>query len=206
MNTEKIKEFEELMLSVDREGVDKLVDYIRNKTDFYKAPASTRYHSCHEGGLLEHSLNVWYCLKEKCDNPIWRDYLLNSTSSDSLIISALLHDICKTNFYVTEFRNKKVYSDNGSKYDSNGHYDWKSVPSYTIDDKSPYGHGEKSVEIIRSFIKLRPVELFAIRWHMGFTEPKENYNCISKAMQMYPLVLALHEADLEATYLLEEEE
>ena len=187
-----IKKFEELLLSTKREGIETLLEFIR-KSDFYTAPASTKYHSCHEGGLLEHSLNVYKCLVAKLDNPIWKDALAE-IPKESLVVSSLLHDLCKTYFYVVEYRNKK--NDDGI---------WEKVPYYTIDDKIAYGHGEKSVMMIEEYIKLTPVERYSTRWHMGWSEPKENYNALGKAMGKYPLVLALHEADQEATYLLEGE-
>lgn len=199
-----IEQFEELLTSVKRDGMDKLLEFIR-KSDFYTAPASTRYHSCHEGGLLEHSLNVANCLFNKLHNPIWAD-ILNEVGRESLIISALLHDICKTYFYGIEMKNKKIYSDHGKKSDSNGRFDWETVPSYVVDDKIPYGHGECSVMMVEEFMKLKPVERYAIRWHMGFTEPKESWNTLTAAIKKYPLILALHEADVESTYLLEKEE
>lgn len=203
-NQANIEKFEAMLTQYNRPGMDKLIEYIR-KSDFYTAPASTRFHSCHEGGLLEHSLNVADCLLKKLDNPVWAD-ILNEVGQESIIISALLHDICKSNFYVVELKNKKVYSDHGKKSDSNGRYDWETVPGYTVDDKIPYGHGEKSVMMIEEFMKLKPVERYAIRWHMGYTEPKENWNTVSLAIKKYPLVLAIHEADMESTYLIEEEE
>lgn len=189
--TEKIKRFEKLLLSTEREGVDKLLEFIR-KSDFYTAPASTRFHSCHEGGLLEHSLNVYDCLTAKRHNPIWKP-IFDDIPESSLIIVALLHDLCKTYFYTVEMRNKKI---DGV---------WEQVPFYTIDDKIPYGHGEKSVMMIEEFIKLLPYERYSIRFHMGWTEPKELYNTLGKVFSKYPLSIALHEADQEATYLLEEE-
>lgn len=188
-----IEEFEKLLLSVNREGMDELISFIR-KSDFYNAPASTRFHSCHEGGLLEHSLNVYKCLKDKKENGIWKDALQN-VKDESIIISALLHDLCKTYFYSIDYRNKK--NESGV---------WERVPYYTVDNRIPYGHGEKSVMMIEEYIKLFPVERYAIRWHMGWSEPKESYNDLGKAMSKYPLVLALHEADQEATYLFEKEE
>ena len=203
-NQANIEKFEAMLTQYNRPGMDKLIEYIR-KSDFYTAPASTRFHSCHEGGLIEHSLNVADCLLKKLDNPVWVD-ILNEVGQESIIISALLHDICKSNFYVVELKNKKVYSDHGKKSDSNGRYDWETVPGYTVDDKIPYGHGEKSMMMIEEFMKLKPVERYAIRWHMGYTEPKENWNTVSLAIKKYPLVLAIHEADLESTYLIEEEE
>lgn len=202
-NQANIEKFEAMLTQYNRPGMDKLIEYIR-KSDFYTAPASTRFHSCHEGGLLEHSLNVADCLLKKLDNPVWAD-ILNEVGQESIIISALLHDICKSNFYVVELKNKKVYSDHGKKSDSNGRYDWETVPGYAVDDKIPYGHGEKSVMMIEEFMKLKLVERYAIRWHMGYTEPKENWNTLSLAIKKYPLVLAIFEADLESTYIIEEE-
>ena len=200
---QNIERFEQLLRSTKREGIENLIDFIR-KSDFYTAPASTRFHSCHEGGLLEHTLNVYDCLNRIMKNEFWREK--TDVTEANIIISSLLHDMCKSYYYITEYKNKKIYSENGTKSDTNGRFDWVSVPGYTVDDKIPYGHGEKSVMMIEEFIKLEPVERYAVRWHMGFTEPKENWNTLSAAIRKYPLVLAIHTADLEATYLLEKEE
>ena len=189
-----IVEFENLLGQVKREGMDNLISFIK-KSDFYTAPASTRYHSNFRGGLLIHSLNVYDRLCQKLQNDeVW--FKNGKTYSDeTLIIVALLHDVCKTFFYKETTRNQK--NDETGK--------WEKVPYYTVEDKFPFGHGEKSVFMIERYIRLTKEEAMAIRWHMGFTEPKENWNCISAAIAQYPLVLALHLADLEATYLLEEE-
>ncbi|ASN71590.1 hypothetical protein 10S8_34 [uncultured Caudovirales phage] len=194
MNQELIEKFEKLLLETKRPGIESLLEFIR-KSDFYSAPASTRFHGAHEGGLLEHSLNVFDCLAEKkaSDNAIWHKALVN-VQSESIIISSLLHDLCKTYFYITEMRNKK-----------NEQGQWEQVPFYSVNDLIPYGHGEKSVMMIEEYIKLLPAERYAIRWHMGSYEPKELWNTLGTAMEKYPLVLALHEADMEATYLLEKE-
>lgn len=194
MNQELVEKFEKLLLDTKRPGIENLLEFIR-KSDFYTAPASTRFHGAYEGGLLEHSLNVLDCLAEKkaSDNAVWHKVLVN-VQSESVVISSLLHDLCKTYFYTTEMRNKK---------DESGA--WVQVPFYTVDDKIPYGHGEKSVMMIEEYIKLLPAERYAIRWHMGSYEPKELWNTLGTAMEKYPLVLALHEADMEATYLLEKE-
>lgn len=201
---ELIEKFEQLLTSVKRDGIDKLLAYIR-KSDFYRAPASTRFHSCHDGGLLEHSLNLYECLLSKKQNPIWAE-VLREVDDESLILVALLHDLCKSYLYVPEFKNKKVYSNTGTKRDEGGRFDWQAVKGYNTDDKIPYGHGEKSVMMIEEFIKLKPIERYAIRWHMGFTEPKEYWNTLTTAIKKYPVILAVHQADMEATYLLEEEE
>ena len=191
---ENIRRFEALLGCVKREGVDRLLDYIR-KSDFYKAPASTRHHGSFEGGLLFHTLNVYDCLVRKKNEAqvIWAE-TMQKTDEETLIIVALLHDICKTYFYTTEMRNKK---------DENGK--WIQVPFYTVSDKIPYGHGEKSVMMIEEYIKLTPVERYAIRWHMGFSEPKELYGALGEAIKKYPLIWALHEADMEATYIMEKD-
>ena len=183
--------FEQLLSSVQREGIDKLLEFIR-KSDFYTAPASTKHHGAYEGGLLEHSLNVFDCLVKKfTENSVWVETLFN-IDMDTITIASLLHDICKTYYYTVDYRNTK---------DENGQ--WIKVPFYTVDDRIPYGHGDKSVMMIEEYIKLKPVERYAIRWHMGFAEPKENWATLGEAIKKYPLILALHQADMEATYLLE---
>ena len=201
--TKNIELFEELLRKTNRDGIEDLIAFIR-KSDFYTAPASTIYHSCHEGGLLEHTLNVYNRLKDKFKDKLWED-TCNATENN-IIISSLLHDLCKCYFYAPEVRNKKVYGDHGTKRDKLGRFDWESYESYTVDDRIPYGHGEKSVMMIEQYIKLEPVERYAIRWHMGFTEPKESYKTLGVAIKKYPLILAIHIADLESTYLLEDEE
>ena len=195
MTNRLITRYEDLLGSVDREGINNLISFIQ-KSDFYTAPASTKYHSSYEGGLLQHSLNVYDRLNKKYmeDKETWHKEN-DSVTADTLKIVALLHDICKAYFYKVSYRN--------SKNEETGK--WEKVPFYTVDDRFPYGHGEKSVMMISEFIKLTPIEKYAIRWHMGFTEPKENWNTFSSAVRKYPLVLALHLSDLEATYLLEEE-
>ena len=178
------EEFIKLLKETNREGIDNLINFLEN-SDFFKAPASTRFHGNKEEGLLEHSLKVYEILKEKVKNasiPI-------NTPDDSIKIIALLHDICKTNFYKIDYRNAK-----------NELGVWEKVPYYTIEDTIPYGHGEKSVMMVSEFIKLTNEEKYAIRWHMGYTEPKELYTTIGLAYSKYPVALLTHEADLEATY------
>lgn len=207
---ENIRRFEELLGSVQKEGISKLMNYIRNSTDFYKAPASTRFHLACEGGLLQHSLNVYDCLVAKKESPIWKP-ILADISDDSLIIMALLHDLCKANFYSEGTKNQKTYDPEKvaaaegwqRKHDSQGDYIWETVKAYQVDDQLPLGHGEKSVMLVQCYIRLTMQEVMAIRWHMGFSEPKENYNAVGQAMEKYPVVLALNEADLEASKILE---
>lgn len=172
----------ELLKETNRDGIENLIIWLE-KSDFFTAPASTKYHLSKEGGLLEHSLNV-------LDNLLEEDF---EHDRSTLIIVALLHDICKVNFYSVSERN--VNKDGK----------WVKEPYYTINDEYPMGHGEKSVIIAQKYIDLSDEEISAIRWHMGLSEPKENYNYISKAFYKYPLALSLHIADLKATYFDEKE-
>ena len=178
------EEFLGLLKSVDREGMDKVIEFLE-KSDFFKAPASTRFHGAYEGGLMEHSMKVYEILIDKVKNSV----IEMNVAPETLIIIALLHDICKVNFYKVDYRNAK--NDLGI---------WEKVPYYTVEDTIPYGHGEKSVMMITEYMKLTVEEKYCIRWHMGFTEPKESYNTLGQAFKKFPLALLLHEADLEATY------
>ncbi len=178
---------------IKREGADKLLDFLLNESasDFFRAPASARYHSAYEGGLVEHSLHVYDGL---CDylarTRVKEEYKL-SFSEESIAIAALLHDLCKVNCYKTSTRNVK---------DENGK--WTTVPYFEFDDKMPYGHGEKSVYIISGFMKLTRDEAFAIRYHMGFSGTEDPRN-VGNALEMFPLATALFVADMEATYFME---
>ena len=178
------EQFLSLLRTVKREGIENLIEFIE-KTDFFKAPASTKFHGSYEGGLVEHSLKVYEILKHKVETNIEPIQV----AEESIIIIALLHDICKANFYKVDYRNAK-----------NALGVWEKVPYYAVEDTIPYGHGEKSVMMITEYMKLTPEEKYCIRWHMGFTEPKEQYTTLVLAYKKYPLALLTHEADLEATY------
>lgn len=175
---------------ITREGSDKLLEYLE-KSDFFTAPASTRFHGAYPGGLVEHSLNVYDCLKDYMSRPRVNEIYKVEASEESIAIVALLHDLCKVNCYKLGSRNVK--GTDGV---------WQQVPSYDYLDNLPYGHGEKSVYIINGFIRLSRDEAFAIRFHMGFSGI-EDKRMISDAMEKFPLSLALVTADMEATFYLE---
>ena len=185
---------------IRREGAQPFWDWLCS-TDFFTAPASTRYHSAFPGGLVMHSLHVYDRL---CRN-LYHEWLATHTQSEafpmerleSITIVALLHDICKADFYTTEMRSRKVYSETGSQKDGQGRYEWESFPFYKINEKFPFGHGEKSVYLINEHMKLTREEALSIRWHMG------DFSDLStaKAYELCPLAVHLHIADLEATYL-----
>lgn len=176
---------------ITREGSRELLSYLCSEScDFFVAPASTRYHGAEVGGLCRHSLNVYDCLCDQLSRRRMKDEYGISYSEESIAIAALLHDVCKTNFYRVESRNVKK---NGV---------WVAVPYYTIEDNLPYGHGEKSVYIVSGYMRLTRDEAFAIRYHMGFSGP-EDKNQIGRALEMFPLAFALNVADMEAAYFME---
>ncbi len=177
--------------NIKREGADKLLEFLSSGSDFFTAPASTRYHGAHEGGLLEHSLNVYDCLCDILARPRMKEVYGLEYSAESIAVVALLHDICKVNFYKVSTRNVK---------DENGK--WTTVPYYTIEDTLPYGHGEKSAYIVSAYIRLTREEAFAIRYHMGFSGTEDPGN-VGRALEMFPLAYALVCADMEAAFLME---
>ncbi|MBR0183788.1 MAG: HD domain-containing protein [Clostridia bacterium] len=173
---------------ISRNGAEELLNWLRS-TDFFSAPASTKFHCAKEGGLVEHSVKVYEVLREKHFEP--------SDDEESFAICALLHDVCKINFYKVSSRNVKNELTGV----------WEKVPYYATDDSFPYGHGEKSVFLIERFMRLKPAEAVAIRWHMGgFDDAVKGggYNSpIAFAFDKYPLSVKLFIADLESTYLRE---
>lgn len=177
--------------NIQREGADRLLEYLDSKTDFFTAPASQRYHGSYPGGLVEHSLNVFYCLSDYLKRPRCKEVYGMDYNEESIAIAALLHDVCKVNTYKLGTRNVK---------DENGV--WQQVPSYDFQDSLPYGHGEKSVYIVSGYMKLTREEAFAIRYHMGFSGIEDKRN-IGAAFEQFPLAFALSVSDMEATYFLE---
>lgn len=178
--------------NIKREGSEKLLEHLcSGASDFFIAPASSRFHCAYEGGLCEHSLNVYDCLKSYLERERVKNVYGLSYTDENIAISALLHDLCKTNCYKPGFRNVK--DDNGV---------WHKVPSYDYEDKLPYGHGEKSVYIASGFMRLTRDEAFAIRYHMGFSGTEDS-RIVGDALERFPLAFALMTADMEATYFLE---
>lgn len=183
--------------NITRPGAEEFLKWLES-TDFFDAPASTRFHLSRPGGLVEHSIHVYERLKKLYNVEKYGD-LSDMTvypEAETIAICGLLHDICKANFYGVEMRNRK-----------NEQGQWEKYPFYVVNDQLPYGHGEKSVYIISSFMKLSREEAMAIRWHMGFsdTEFKGGGFSVGDAFEKFPLAVLTHIADLQATYLDEAE-
>lgn len=210
------KEYVDLLVGTKRVGVKRLLGWLQSDMgngtlNFLEAPASTRFHGSYAGGLLEHSLNVYkrlYALLafELHNEP---DEVKKSPAAESMVDSitvvALLHDLCKVGFYKEDWSNKKNYSENGSKQDKGGRFDWVEVHQYRVLDTHKFGHGAASIEIAERFMGINGLteeEKYAIRYHMGdFANERETGDVYNR----YPLATLLHMADIAATYLDERE-
>lgn len=192
MDTESCKrEFIELYTShVKRDGSDKMLEYLLN-SDFFTAPASGKYHMAEVSGLCQHSINVYRRLIRLIQCDFGENYA-EKYSDETLAIVGLLHDVCKVNFYTVEYRNAK--DDNGN---------WVKKPFYKVEERFPFGHGEKSVFIICQFMRLTAEEAMAINWHMGGFDDRVRGGsyAASEAYAKYKLALYAHIADLQAAYL-----
>lgn len=177
---------------IKREGADKLLTYLEG-SDFFTAPASTKFHAACQEGLAMHSLNVYYRLKELIANE--KSLWAADVSEESIAICGLLHDVCKAETYKIDYKNVK--QPDGS---------WERRPFYTVDEELPYGHGEKSVYIINGYMRLTREEAISINWHMGgFDERAKSYGAVmANAYSRFPLAVMLHIADLAAAYFDEE--
>lgn len=190
-NKDKIKE---LLLSTSRPGMERLIDWIEQKTDFYTAPASTKYHLACKGGLAQHSLNVYELLSGKVASG------LLEIRKETVIITALLHDLCKVNFYFMEKKNVRE----GSKINAYGSEvaNWVEKEVWTVRDSYPVGHGEKSCFYIQSFIRLTDEEYAMIRLHMG--SDRNGYpDPFTETANLYPSVVAMHTSDIESAFIIE---
>ncbi len=170
---------------IKRDGIEALLGWLET-SDFFTAPASSKFHLSEAGGLCKHSLNVFHRL----ENLMKAEYG-ESVNMESVALCALFHDLCKANYYKTEMRNVK---ENG---------EWVQKPFYVVDDQLPYGHGEKSVYIINGFVRLTREEALAINWHMGGFDTRVQGGSYdySLAYNRYPLAVMLHLADMQATFL-----
>ena len=160
------------------------MNYLENETDYFTAPASHRYHSSCENGLLNHSYLVFLKLKEL--NEL---HHLNFSNLDCFVVG-MFHDFCKTNFYKVDYKNIK--DDKGN---------WVKAPYYTIEDANPLGvHGDKSVMLLLLLeFPLTEKQAYCIRYHMGAFEGQQCFNSLNAAVRKYPEILYVQLADQLAT-------
>ena len=181
-----------LLWDTKRNGVSKIVDYLEHHTDFFEAPASTKHHLARKGGLAEHSLSVYETMVRlndefKLDIPLHQ-----------IVITGLLHDLCKTNYYIQEVESVSGRSEFG-----------RYTGKWVVEDKLPLGHGEKSLYLVSKYLTLSDAEAAAIRWHMGcwtagVTMDKGLSQSFNSAAKEYPLVTLLITVDCLSSRLLEE--
>jgi len=187
INKAQHEEFVRLLRSTEREGIDKLIDYLENKTDFFTAPAAAKFHNNFEGGLCEHCLNVYNNFKA------FLQVKNVELEESSIIISALLHDLCKCNYYLKEERNRKV---DGA---------WETYTQWTTNKSPaiPLPHASRSIRMIKSFISLKFLEELIIFYHMGpfGGEDYEYRNMLQAANAKYPATLIFYLADTVASYI-----
>lgn len=192
-----VKRFKKIVTeNIERDGIDNLLEWVEHETDFFSAPASTRYHGSYEGGLLEHSLNVYDRLLWEMENTVgagWQEIY----SPESIAIIALFHDLCKIDRYVITEKWRK---------DENG--DWEAYEAYEYNkEKAEMGHGAQSVFYLQKFIQLTELEAQAIFWHMGAYDisPYATLAACSETFKWNPLAFLTHRADMAATYVTENE-
>lgn len=192
-----VKRFKKIVTeNIERDGIDNLLEWVEHETDFFTAPASTRYHGSYEGGLVEHSLNVYDRLVWEMENTVgagWQEIY----SPESIAIIALFHDLCKIDRYVI---NEKWCKD------ENG--DWEAYEAYEYNkEKAEMGHGAQSVFYLQKFIQLTELEAQAIFWHMGAYDlsPYASLAACSETFKWNPLAFLTHRADMAATYVTENE-
>ena len=215
LTDEQIKDNKEKFLglvnTINREGMNKdLLIRQLTQSDFFIAPASTTYHCNYPGGLCEHSLNVYNNLVKIYAEFVKNRELISKEEYEKIAIVALFHDFSKMNYYTTEVKNKKVYSETGSKKDSMGKFDWVSVSGYTsrpVKDRFMIGnHEENSAFMINTFIPLTDEEYCAIIHHhgsVGYDSTKQNP---ADFWTKFPLSLFLYQADCIASFVQEERE
>lgn len=190
-----IRIWEDIVIPSGRTNADKMLNYLDGGScDFFIAPSSAHYHGAVIGGLVRHSLNVYWCLKDIIAEGSIYDKMGIHPSEDSIAVIALLHDLCKANFYSVESRNRK-----------NEFGQWDPYPFFSYDDSFPYGHGEKSAFMVSKIMPISTEENVAIRFHMGFSNCNDQTQrgYFSSMVTEYPLCLAVNEADTRAALLLE---
>ena len=192
-----VKRFKKIVTeNIERDGIENLMEWLEHETDFFTAPASTRYHGSYEGGLVEHSLNVYDRLVWEMENTVgagWQEIY----SPESIAIIALFHDLCKIDRYVITEKWRK---------DENG--DWEAYEAYEYNkEKAEMGHGAQSVFYLQKFIQLTEFEAQAIFWHMGAYDlsPYASLAACSETFKWNPLAFLTHRADMAATYVTENE-
>ena len=193
-------QFIELLMATKRPGMDNVIKGLE-KLGFFDAPASTKFHSDFSGGLLYHSLQVYeQAMKIREIEIALRPWTEERLPVDSVTITALLHDVCKSEIYKVEFRNRKNDLGQWERYQT-----WKADYAH-----NPLGHGEKSViRLLQMGLELRLPEILAISWHMGAWDLSSSHEAVgnfNEACDTSPLVPVIMAADQLASRISEHKE
>lgn len=189
------KRFEEILKATDRDNIDYVLEDLES-FGYFDAPASAQGHGAFPGGLLQHSLNVYdAALGVRRTIVEARPDLEKKLPMESIAIAALLHDVCKSNFYVPVKKKRKNEVGLFEEYDT---YEYQ-------DQNFPVGHGEKSViMLLQSGLDLTDDEIYAIRWHMGgWNLSRDDERSYREASKLSPLMTLIHTADTLASAIFE---
>ncbi|HQI17036.1 MAG TPA: HD domain-containing protein [Bacillota bacterium] len=177
-------------LVVDRkEQFDRLINFMEKETTWLSAPASTKFHLCKEGGLLEHSINVAETILKI------KTAIAPEITDESCVIVALLHDLGKVGmpgnpqYLINEPTAKqKQYGYPASiPYRFNYNLTYMSVPV-------------RSIYLALQYISLTEEEVQAIVYHDG-QYVEDNRSC---ATHEEPLTLLLQYSDSWSGFVIEE--
>lgn len=198
---EALKELKEEFIAVSMEAINvrnheaqSLLHYLEFETDFFTAPASTRYHGACEGGLVAHSLNVYESLLFEYEN---EGITVDKGMKESIAIVALFHDLCKINTYEATIVNVPPNKTKSGK--------WEQQQGYIKKEKMHLGHGAKSLSVLQDFMPLSQQEKEAIYWHMSSWDlgTYSTMNDLSETYERNTLAVLLHIADMKSTYIVE---
>lgn len=189
----------DILDKTDRQGIDEVMDWLKG-SGFFEAPASTVFHGNYEGGLAEHSFNVYTAaMRLRATALSLNPSLESELPEDSVAIASLLHDICKADIYKPTIKKRK-----------NSFGTWESYAGYDVDYSNfPLGHGEKSaIILLRLGLDMTDAEIASIRWHMTAWDLPFQSNDIkanlNTARDKYPLCALIQLADGFASSLMEE--
>ena len=184
-----------ILRDTKRENIDYILEDLES-WGFFEAPASAQGHYAYAGGLLDHSLNVYDAAMANREAMIaMRPDLEADMDPESIAIAALLHDVCKADFY--KLVKKKRRNEIGM---------YEEMECYEIHDENfPVGHGEKSVILLlQSGLDLKDEEIYAIRWHMGpWNLSRDDEKFYRQASRLTPLQALIHAADTLASAIVE---
>lgn len=188
----------QLLRSTNREGIEQVIQNLE-ELGFFEAPASSNHHLSIPGGLVLHSLNVCeLSLKIKTQLLLLKPEMDSQIKDESIIITSLLHDVCKAEIYKPAIKKRKMQSGF-----------WQEYQGYEVDySRFPMGHGEKSViRLLQWGLKMSEDEMLAIRWHMAAWDlPFQSYESkenINKASEKCPLLKLIQAADGLASGIIE---